>query len=329
MKFRILSLSIIGLCSLGVQASDLTQFTEIAQKADFIDGVNIVEPPEFTNDDPTFSDSVVDRADAMGAIAVDREGNQSTAEISAETLQALEDAIKTFDDLGLDATLFTTPEQESTVKPKVTGEEEDIQGVVIGRDDRTRITNTTASPYKYIGHISVGCTGTLIGSKYVLTAGHCVANGRGSWYKNLDFAAGQNGSTKPWGTTGWKTAVTTKAWFNNRNSNYDYALIVLQKAPHGGSSGWGVYSGGTHSVTGYPGDKTRWTLWTDSGATNAISSYRICYTMDTAGGESGSGIRDSSNIVRGIHTTGSSSRNCGTRMTSSVYNALKEWIASH
>ncbi|ASA56946.1 trypsin-like serine peptidase [Vibrio gazogenes] len=328
MKLRILSLSIIGLCSLGVQADDLSQFTEISQKANFIDGVNVVEPPEFTND-PTFSDSIADRANAMGAIAVDRDGNQYTADISEDALRAFEAAVKTFDELGLDATLFSTPEKDATIKPKVTGEEEEIQGVVIGSDDRTRITNTTSSPYKYIGHISVGCTGTLIGDKYVLTAGHCVADGRGNWYQKLDFAAGQNGSAKPWGTTKWKNAVTTTAWFNNRNSNYDYALIVLEKAPHGGSAAWGVYSGGTHSVTGYPGDKTRWTLWTDSGKTNTISSYRICYTLDTAGGQSGSGIRDSSNYVRGIHTTGSSSRNCGTRLTSTVYSELKRWISSY
>ncbi|SHF04378.1 serine protease [Vibrio gazogenes] len=328
MKLRILSLSIIGLCSLGVQADDLTQFTEMSQKANFIDGVNVVQPPEFTND-PTFSDSIVDRADAMGAIAVDRDGNQYTAEISEDALRAFEDAVKTFDELGLDATIFTTPEKDATIKPKMTGEEEDIQGAVIGHDDRTQITRTTTSPYNYIGHISVGCTGTLIGDKYVLTAGHCVADGRGNWYRALDFAAGQNGSAKPWGTTAWKNAVTTTAWFNDRNSNYDYALIVLQKAPHGGYSGWGVYSDGTHSVTGYPGDKTHWTMWTDSGATNAISSYRVCYTLDTAGGQSGSGIRDTRNYVRGIHTTGSSSRNCGTRLTSSVYNTLKQWISSY
>jgi len=58
-------------------------------------------------------------------------------------------------------------------------------------------------------------------------------------------------------------------------------------------------------------------------------SYRLCYTIDTAGGQSGSGIADTSGYVRGVHTTGSATQNCGTRMTSTVFNTLQNWITTY
>ncbi|CAM3521636.1 Extracellular metalloprotease precursor [Vibrio aerogenes CECT 7868] len=328
MKKNMICLSFAGLFSLGVSANELSQFVEMDQKANFIEGVNIVQPP-IADETATFAESVAQRAQAMSAVAVNRDGSQSALSLSVEALTALEQAAQGLHRYGLDEKLFYSPEKAATIAP-FSSKTRDAQGVVIGAEDsRTRVTNTTSAPYQYIGRIDIGCTGTLIGDKYVLTAGHCVSNGAGSWYRELGFSAGQNGSAKPWGTSSWKTAVTTSAWLNNGNSNYDYALIVLDEAPNGGHASWGIYSGGTHAVTGYPGDKPFGTMWTDSGTTSAISDYRICYTLDTAGGESGSAIRDNSNVVRGIHTTGSSSRNCGTRLTSTVYATLQDWMSAY
>ncbi|SHO56772.1 trypsin-like serine peptidase [Vibrio quintilis] len=328
MKKNMICLSIVSLFSFGVYANEVVQFTEMDQKANFIEGVNLIHGPESDNS-VSGADSVAQRAQAMSAVAVNRDGTQYQARISEETLAAFEQAAQILHQQGLDDSLFYTPEKAATKAP-LNGRKRDIQNVVIGSEDsRTRVNNTTSAPYKYIGRIAIGCTGTLIGEKYVLTAGHCVSNGSGSWYKELDFSAGQNGSSKPWGTTSWKTAVTTSAWLNSGDSNNDYALIVLDEAPNGGYASWGVYSGGSHEVTGYPGDKPFGTMWTDSGSTTAVSDYRICYTFDTAGGESGSAIRDSGNVIRGIHTTGSTSRNCGTRLTSSVYSTLKQWMSSY
>lgn len=44
---------------------------------------------------------------------------------------------------------------------------------VFGVDDRMAITST-GTPWRMIGRLSNGCTGTLVGRDLVLTAAHCV-----------------------------------------------------------------------------------------------------------------------------------------------------------
>ena len=51
--------------------------------------------------------------------------------------------------------------------------------------------------------------------------------------------------------------------------------------------------------TAPPGDKPSGTMWTASGAVSTSGSYRLCYTIDTAGGQSGSGIADG-DACRGV-----------------------------
>lgn len=272
-------------------------------------------------------DSVAARAAAISAVAVSADGTQYRQTIDVEAYRVLEQAIADLEALGLDSTIFSRPSVDLPELLRRDGGNAE-PSVVIGTDSRTQVTNTTANPWYKIGRIAIGCTGTLVGTKYVLTAGHCVADGKGNWYSSLNFTAAQNGSSKPYGTTSWSNAVTTSAWFNSGNSNYDYALIILASAPHGAYASYGAYSGGTHRITGYPGDKPTGTMWTATGSTTS-TTYMINYSIDTAGGQSGSGIMDSSYVVRGIHTLGSSSGNSGVKITSSVASTISGWIASY
>lgn len=81
--------------------------------------------------------------------------------------------------------------------------DEGLEPEIIGRDTRVRVLATTRPPFRFvcnleydvpkIGRRSI-CTGTLIGPRTVLTAGHCLA---GLDPKRLRLIPGRNGTLEP------------------------------------------------------------------------------------------------------------------------------------
>ncbi len=215
---------------------------------------------------------------------------------------------------------------------------------VVGTDQRTQVFDTTEVNIRKIGRLALGCTGTLIGPRVVLTAAHCVYNRKTSkWNENLDFTPGQNGSSKPFPTVAWDRAIAVKGFTEKGKTESDYAVIIL-KEPVGNSLGWWAYghtdklgTSSTINIKGYPGDKPAGTMWHSDCKIAKVGDELYDYPCDTFGGNSGSGVYQfkkatNERTIYAVHTNGvtpTNPNNWGTRITKAKFDKIKGWKAAN
>jgi len=218
--------------------------------------------------------------------------------------------------------------------------------VIIGTDDRVRITNTTKVPWRRYcalriefrtGAVYRG-TGFFIGPRTVATAGHCVyLHNQGGWARRIEVIPGCNGTSRPFGSA-WSTAFrSTAGWINDKRPETDYgALFLAANAFPGqqlGSFGFGVFPTNVLLATpvvlaGYPGDKPFAQLWGMSRRIKAATATQLIYDIDTVGGQSGAPVymkRNGKRYVVGIHNYGASTGNSATRVTQPVAANFRRW----
>ena len=196
---------------------------------------------------------------------------------------------------------------------------------VIGPDGRVQVSAATTYPNSAVGQIeffqdspdplhggNFTCTGWLIDSNSVLTAGHCAfdpevtgpdldpAIESATWYP------GRNGigSLAPLGscpvTTVW--APPTE-WVVNQQPYYDFAVMnFANPGPcqdiDSVTGTFGLFAtpalGGLNNVRakvqGYPGDRAFGTHWRMGGRIHHANKRFTFYPMDTAEGQSGSPV---------------------------------------
>lgn len=224
--------------------------------------------------------------------------------------------------------------------------------VILGRDDRVRVTNTQDYPYRCIcsllitaqnGSMYVG-TGWLVGPRLVLTAGHCVYMAdEGGWASQIEVIPGRDGTERPFGSVVATDLRSVTGWTVDGNRDFDYGAILLPEGRrYGDELGWFGYAvrmddyfqGIDLNLAGYPGDggptANDGTMWQDHRRVKEVNERQITYEIDTYGGQSGSPvwemIANGDRMGLAIHTWGTSTSNGATRITSDVFDNIVTWV---
>lgn len=218
---------------------------------------------------------------------------------------------------------------------------------VIGPDDRVQIANTGDYPWRAQAALAMTAadgsrwigSGTFIAPRTVLTAGHCVhvkgsgVAGRDGWMRSIQVMPGRNGAALPFGSQTSGTFRSVTGWTTSGNQEYDYGVIILPATFNNGWFGFVNLSDAdllatTANIAGYPGDKPAGTMWYHARKVASIGPRKVHYDVDTAGGQSGSGVYRFANNERhviGVHAYGGSTTNSGTRINGEVAGNLLAW----
>ncbi len=239
-------------------------------------------------------------------------------------------------------------ETEGSVDEALAAEVAQAMEVIIGNDDRVRITATNNQHWRRVcalritfpnGAVFRG-TGFLIGRRAVATAGHCVyLPGQGGWAKSVEVIPGMNDSTRPFGSATSSNLRSVAGWTQQGKPECDYGCIVLPEGSFRGAN-LGAFGFGALPAPalvaqpailgGYPGDKPFAQLWGMSRTIKTVNPATLVYDIDTVGGQSGAPvyvIRNNQRIVVGIHNYGAGAGNSATRITAPVYSVLNAWSA--
>ncbi len=231
------------------------------------------------------------------------------------------------------------------------GDRSVILETVHGVDNRVKINNTGVYPWRATASLLITAadnsqwigTGWFISPRTLVTAGHVVfikgsgVPGRDGWVRRIQVMPGRNGSSLPYGSVTATSFRSVTAWTNSGNAEYDYGAIILP-TPLGNSTGWFGFGSYTDAdlratvgnITGYPGDKPSGTQWYDARRIASVSSRKVYYDIDTAGGQSGSAvyrIKSGKRYAFAIHAYGGGTTNSGTRINAQVFSNLKNWKA--
>jgi glutamyl endopeptidase len=223
------------------------------------------------------------------------------------------------------------------------------QETVHGPDDRRQITATGSYPWRVHASLLITAadgsnwigTGWFISPHVLITAGHCVfiknsgVPGRDGWVARMRVVPGRNATERPFDEAPATEFHSVRGWTENGDEEYDYGAIVLEE-PLGQQTGWlgfGRYADSdltnvVANISGYPGDKPPGTQWYAARRVDSVSSRKVRYDIDTAGGQSGAAvyrIKDGQRFAVAVHAYGGATVNSGTRINGPVFDNIQHW----
>lgn len=229
---------------------------------------------------------------------------------------------------------------------------------IVGADGRVRVTPTTGYPSRAIGQIEFDqvdpgyiCTGWFIDPNTILTSGHCLHDGVGTWSTNVDFFPGRDRGIENYPMCNATELWTTTQWRNAASAEHDFGMVQLD-CNVGDTVGWFGYRsladfqllGRAITLRGYPGDAPVYgEMQTMSDQIRALVNKSLRYEADTAGGQSGSPVYEDLGCGGGpcglaVHSYGCpgdtpcpapNNFNSGPRLTDSRVDTIYDYTAEN
>jgi V8-like Glu-specific endopeptidase len=182
-------------------------------------------------------------------------------------------------------------------------------------------------------------SGVLIGSRTVLTAGHCVYDReKKKWADEIEVVPGYNNGNKPFGSANAKTLRTFVGWSTNGSEGWDIGVITLVQSI-GNSTGYlgfgydfdSYFTSNGFASNSFPAESpyTGQFMYKQNGTFDNIYSDIVSFNRDSYGGQSGSGYYDYKGCIYAV-LHGSNSNppltNC-VRITADKFTKIRDWIA--